>query len=307
MRRFSKITPTQLARICGVSQGTVDRALHDRSGINPETRERILKIARQYDYSPQIQSAGQGNSMLLGVVLFDLYNDFFSKLAMSIVSAAGRCGYSVIFQFSQKNEKKEKEALEYFDYIGVDGIILFSAGSDSQEYQNYLRSIQKPIALVGNKLFDFTYIGIDDQQAMYDLSREIAGQVPTGDILYYAPILKKPLHRDNAQLLRKQGFQKAMEDLGRSYRIVTDVEEISDFGGIVCSTDYYILQVLKHLGHPKELVIGGFDNISTLKMLSTEVVSVEYATDNIAEECINYILGRRFSQKVAHRLVRNTE
>ena len=35
--RFSKITTTQLARICGVSQGTVDRALNNRGGINPET------------------------------------------------------------------------------------------------------------------------------------------------------------------------------------------------------------------------------------------------------------------------------
>ena len=50
MRRFSKITTTQLARICGVSQGTVDRALHNRGDIRPETRERILEVAREYEY-----------------------------------------------------------------------------------------------------------------------------------------------------------------------------------------------------------------------------------------------------------------
>ena len=35
MKRFSKVTTTKLARICGVSQGTVDRALHNRSGVDP--------------------------------------------------------------------------------------------------------------------------------------------------------------------------------------------------------------------------------------------------------------------------------
>ena len=78
MKRFSKITTTQLARICGVSQGTVDRALHNRGGINPKTRERILEIAKEYDYHPCIQVEGQSNSMLIGVVLFDLYNEYFS-------------------------------------------------------------------------------------------------------------------------------------------------------------------------------------------------------------------------------------
>ena len=88
MRRFSKITTTQLAGICGVSQGTVDRALHNRGKINPQTREYILSVAREYDYIPNVQNANRGNSMLIGVVLFDLYNEFFSKLAMSLVNAA---------------------------------------------------------------------------------------------------------------------------------------------------------------------------------------------------------------------------
>ena len=69
MKRFSKITTTQLARICGVSQGTVDRALHDRGDINPKTKEKILKVAKEYDYSPSLTVAEQGNSMLIGVVL----------------------------------------------------------------------------------------------------------------------------------------------------------------------------------------------------------------------------------------------
>lgn len=306
MKRFSKITTTQLARICGVSQGTVDRALHGRSGINPKTRERILEIAKEYDYLPSIEGAAQGNSMLIGVVLFDLYNEFFSKLAMSLVSAARPYGYSIIFQFSEKDEKNEKAALEYFDYIGADGIILFSVGSDKKEYENYLKSLKKPLVTIGNKLFDLPFVGIDDTQAMRELSLRLAEKIPSGDILYYAPILKKELHSSNAQLLRKNGFIQAMSTLGRKYRIVTELEELSDFGGIVCSTDYYVLQVLNHLGNPRELVIGGFDNISALNTLPIRVFSVEYSTDQIAKECLNYLLGKPFTPKIEHKLVSHT-
>ena len=307
MKQFSKITTTQLARICGVSQGTVDRALHNRDGINALTRERILRVAREYDYIPSIQSDSGSNSMLIGVVLFDLYNEFFSKLAMSIVEAARQFGYSVIFQFSGKEEKREKEALEYFDYIGVDGIILFSVGSDSEEYSNYLHSFKKPLALIGNRMFELPFIGIDDTTAMYELTRKLSEQSFDGDLVYYAPILRKELHTVNAQRLRLNGFLRAVTELGKSHRIVTEAETLSDFGGIVCATDHYAVRALKHLGYPKNTVIAGFDNISLLKSIPCRILTVEYSTDRIAEGCINYILGRRFVASIPHRLVYNTD
>ena len=136
----------------------MDRALHNREGINPQTRQRILAVARDYDYTPSVQTHEQTNSMLIGVVLYDLYNEFFSKLAMSLVNTARQAGYSIIFQFSGKDEKNERAALEYFDYIGVDGIILFSTGSDSEEYHNYLHSLKKPIVLIGNRMFDLPFM-----------------------------------------------------------------------------------------------------------------------------------------------------
>lgn len=306
MKRFSKITTTQLARIAGVSQGTVDRALHDRDGISEKTRERILEIAREYDYIPGIKGIKQANSMLIGVVLFDLYNEFFSKLAMSLVNAAKRAGYSIIFQFSEKSIKNERAALEYFDYIGVDGIVLFSAGSDREEYKNYLRSIKKPLILVGNRLFDLPFVGIDDTRAMLDVTRRIAENIPSGDIVYFAPILKRELNSLNAQRLRLEGFCEAVTALKRAYRIVTDVDEISSLGGIVCSADYYALKVLNRLGYPKDIVISGFDNTSFLKNIQTRVLTVDYSTDRIAEEALNYILGRRFTAEIDYRLVYNT-
>ena len=307
MRRFSKITTTQLARICGVSQGTVDRALHNRGDINPKTRERILEVAREYDYIPSVHGGAQANSMLIGVVLFDLYNEFFSKIAMSLVNAANLAGYSVIFQFSDKNAESERAALEYFNYIGVDGIVLFSVGSDSEEYKNYLKSLKKPLILIGNKMFDLPYIGIDDTAAMRDVTLWMARKIPFGDILYYAPILKKDLHSLNAQRLRLNGFIEAMASLKKGYRIVTSMEEISNFGGIVCSTDYYALKVLKQFGYNKNMIVSGFDNVSLLHNLDIPILTVDYSTDRIAAECINYVLGRRFVTEIEHRLIYNAD
>ena len=48
------ITAKEIAALAGVSRGTVDRALKNRPGIKEETKQRILEIAKKYNYKPHI-------------------------------------------------------------------------------------------------------------------------------------------------------------------------------------------------------------------------------------------------------------
>ena len=304
MKRFSSVTTTQIARICGVSQGTVDRALHDRAGIAPATKERILEVAREFSYVPSLQGRiSTGRSMLIGVVLYDLYNAFFSKLAMSLVNAFQEVGYSVIFQFSDKSLSAERAALEYFNYVGVDGIVLFSVGSDDGTYLSFLRSMMCPTVTVGNRMTGLPYIGVDDAQAMYDLTLQMAQECESGELVYFAPALRRELHTLNAQRLRFAGFCQAAEECGRTWRLATDASTLSlDCGGIVCSTDHYAHLARRQLGVDGAIPIAGFDCVS----FSSEegVMTVEYSTDRIARECGNYILRRNFDPRIPHTVHR---
>ena len=49
---FISCTIKELAKACGVSEGTVDRAVNNRSGIKESTKKRILDMAEQMDYRP---------------------------------------------------------------------------------------------------------------------------------------------------------------------------------------------------------------------------------------------------------------
>ena len=46
------ITLNQIAEICGVSRGTVDRALHNKGNVRPAVAERIKAVANEYGYIP---------------------------------------------------------------------------------------------------------------------------------------------------------------------------------------------------------------------------------------------------------------
>jgi DNA-binding LacI/PurR family transcriptional regulator len=82
------ISSLELARLCGVSQGTVDRALHGRAGISLKTRDRILDHARQHGYrpNPAARELITGKSGTVSATIPSVNNIFF----MDLLSEIGR-------------------------------------------------------------------------------------------------------------------------------------------------------------------------------------------------------------------------
>ena len=73
------VTIKDIAQICKVSEGTVDRALNARPGISEKTKEYILKVAKELNYTPNHLARGlaKGRSMTIGVVVFYFRNKYF--------------------------------------------------------------------------------------------------------------------------------------------------------------------------------------------------------------------------------------
>lgn len=88
------ISTLELARICGVSQGTVDRALHGRAGVSPATRDRVLKeaAARGHRPHPAAREILTGRSPIVQAVLPAANNLFFMDLAERLASALAERG-----------------------------------------------------------------------------------------------------------------------------------------------------------------------------------------------------------------------
>ncbi|MFA6290883.1 MAG: LacI family DNA-binding transcriptional regulator [Victivallales bacterium] len=92
------ISSMQLARKCGVSQGTVDRAVHNRGGISPETRRRILEAAEKFAYlaNPAAREIMTGKSLWAGAVIPSLTSLFFSDLFEAVGNELGKTGIRLL-------------------------------------------------------------------------------------------------------------------------------------------------------------------------------------------------------------------
>lgn len=288
----SIISTTQLAKICGVSQGTVDRALNNRKGISPKTKEKILTIAKEYGYRPNIHARSMAgrDSMLIGVVVFDLDNQYFSNILTSIEKYCTPKGYSTIVMFTNKDVTKELECLQHLYRISVDGIILCPINSGT-EFENYLLSLDTPIITIGNRLKQFPHVGINDAHAM-QYAAEFVLSNGYNRLIYVKPTLADK--NTFAQTERLNAFIQVMEQTHTEY-VITDLTNAANQialhrkNAFICPTDIYALKLLPIVENCSAGIIG-FDNICLIDMLKLKLDSISYDIEKTAKLAADYII-----------------
>lgn len=129
-----KTTSFDIAHRAGVSQATVSRALRNSPLVNPDTRKRIKKIAREMNYRVNRSAAGlrSQQSKTIALLLFQdpttddsQINPFFLTMLGNITREAARHNYDVLVSFQHLSDDW---LYEYLVSNRADGIILLGYG-----------------------------------------------------------------------------------------------------------------------------------------------------------------------------------
>ncbi|ENN88693.1 transcriptional regulator, LacI family [Rhizobium freirei PRF 81] len=121
-----KVGIRDVAKLAGVSTGTVSRVLNDHPSVTQEVRARVSGIIKELGYmpDPSARSMRSKVSRLIGIVIPDLTNPFFSELVQSAEQAAAKHGYNIIVMTSFDHAAKEADRIGQLTSRKVDGIIL---------------------------------------------------------------------------------------------------------------------------------------------------------------------------------------
>ncbi|MFC5649161.1 LacI family DNA-binding transcriptional regulator [Paenibacillus solisilvae] len=309
-----KVTSKQIAEICGVTRGTVDRALNNRPGISAETRQKIMKVAEELGYRPHFlaQSLVKGETKTLGIVLFDIHNRIFSQLFHSFEAEARKQGYFIYLVLSNKDKELEIEYINSLLDRKVDGIAL-SPINKGTKFESFLNRSNVPILSFGNRLSArFPFVWIDDKQAIKEAVSHIVSRGYRTFIYVSPPLRNKGKENIYVPEQRHKGFLeacKALTDI--RYHVITDrdylmtikrlVNEAEDKPAILCSSDIYALDILRFLKThkirvPEHVGVMGFDNIDILNYVNPPLTTIDFNVDEIgrrsAELLIENIKGK---------------
>ena len=125
-----------IAELAGVSIGTVDRALHRRPGINDETRQKVLDIAKKIGYRPNLaaRSLSTGRRIRIGVCVPQeiryFYNEMWEGINAEIRRYSDR-GIEFLLRPVPELGKGERPAFRALLEKGVQGIVVTPGNPDS--------------------------------------------------------------------------------------------------------------------------------------------------------------------------------
>jgi LacI family transcriptional regulator len=158
-------TIRDVARLAGVSISTVSLALNDTGPVSAETSERIRQAAKTVGYAPNqvAQTLKSGRSKLIGMIVGDISNPFFSRLLREIERRVLDHGHLIIALDSATDPDRERFILDALSAQRVAGVVLASHGN-GPDYTAHIRRLKMPIVLIDHKVegIEADFVGTDN-------------------------------------------------------------------------------------------------------------------------------------------------
>lgn len=145
------ISLDRISDICGVSIGTVSKALSGKPGVRSTTRQRILSVAERYRYRPNrlVHAIQRGKSMTVGLTCRNFGDEFGGRIMSGMLEVLFHAKYDPIVISWELSVNEGVRALRSLTERRVDGILMFPpAELPTDPYLEELRIFNGPIVVV---------------------------------------------------------------------------------------------------------------------------------------------------------------
>lgn len=141
------MTIKDIAKLAGVSTSTVSKIMNQKDDdIRPETRERVLKIVKEYNYTPYASVTASQSTWTLGILLSCGGK---SSLMEGLIHKAQEQGYGVMLFYSDLCTEQEFKNITALCSHHVDGIIWEPVSQDSLSFAGHLNAHGIPYITTG--------------------------------------------------------------------------------------------------------------------------------------------------------------
>ncbi len=149
-----KITMEEVAKRAGVSKTTVSRIINGNyEYVNETTKEKVLKVINELNYKPNAlaKSLKQVKTNVIGIVLSNLQNPFWSQVLEGAEDICRNSGYNLMICNSNDDPKLEEEFIEDLKSKQVDGIIVNPTMKNKSLYQQLVDN-KYPMVAINRKI-----------------------------------------------------------------------------------------------------------------------------------------------------------
>jgi DNA-binding LacI/PurR family transcriptional regulator len=205
-------TQRELARLAGVSAGTVSNVISGSTKVSESSRQKVLAAIQSLHYRPNLiaRSLKTNRTNTLGIVVPDITIPFFPKIVRGAESAARERGYFLVVLDSQGSHELEVDMMALLRQR-VDGILLVTAGDFKWSEQSVAEIASGPPVVCVDRLpegFESDSVCVDDFGAAELGVKHLISQGHTEIAIFTGPLT---LTNEQERL---RGYRQALKDAG---------------------------------------------------------------------------------------------
>ena len=308
-----------IAKRSGVSIATVSRVLNGSHNVSSKTREKVLAVMRQEDYTPNVFARGLGlNSMkMIGILCTDVSDTFYAKAVSLVEGMLKQEGFDALLCCTGNHLEDKKKYLDLLLTKRVDAVILigsaFKESIDNSHIENAAKQV--PVIII-NGLVELpgTYCVLCDERSAVRQNIQLLHQAGCENILY----LYDTMTYSGCEKIA--GYKEGLQQCGIPFRdsllvkVVKSLDEIigkmtvlieggTTFSAVMASEDLLAIGALKALQKANlDLPVIGFNNSILSECSTPSLSSVDNMIDMLCPTAVRMLIdilsGKNVPQKV---------
>ncbi|MDW8542098.1 LacI family DNA-binding transcriptional regulator [Staphylococcus sp. KG4-3] len=293
-------TIKDVALLAGCSVATVSRAINNTGYVKAETRSQIDRAIVELNYQPNeaARTLYKRKSKMIGLLLPDISNPFFTLIARGVEDVAVEHGYQVLIGNSDNDIEKAKAYLTTFVSHNCAGMI--TTALNEKIIENMLGPLHMPFVFVDRTNNEISGVSTDH----YEGGQRQAELVIEG-VCNYGLVVHEDLTID-AFKSRVKGVVSIFKERGINYKtyLAQDLNDEGSFinlirmhniDSIICSNDLLAIKVMgilqqHNLQIPKDVQIVGYDNIPFSTMTFPKISTIDQSAYRLGELAMSKLL-----------------
>ncbi|MBO9729794.1 MAG: LacI family DNA-binding transcriptional regulator [Chitinophaga sp.] len=307
-----KISIHDIAKELNLSATTISFVLNgkaDEKKISEQVQRKVADYIKQVGYQPNMiaKSLRTGKTNIIGMLVEDISDPFFSSISRGIETIAYHHKYKIFFASTENDTEKTKALIKVFRERQVDGYIM-APPSGIEDDIKALIDDNVPVILFDRYLpaLNTSTVIIDNFSGAYQAVKHL---LENG----FSNIAFITLKSDQTQMhSRLQGYLTAMEESGHeaivqklpcklSHSLGAEmvkefVMQHNNIDAILFATNYLAINGLKAIQDlgliiPDNIAVIGFDDNTHFNLFSPSITAVAQPIEEIAEEVVQQLIN----------------
>lgn len=297
-------TIREVSRLAGVSPSTVSRVINGTANVDKEKRERVLEAIGQTRFQPNelARALYKKSSRIIGLIVPNIENPFFSELSRVIEEAAFGYGFRLLLCNSNNDTEKEQININMLSQMKADGIILIT---NSGETGKMIAGCNMPVVIVDR------HVPNTGEIAFIESDNYNGGRLATQclvDCGCQKIVCMRGPQKFTSGLLRFKGYQDICQKYGIEERFIDCeysfesgkkaaakmLEIFPDAEGVFAANDMVALSAYKvfrshGIQVPEDIQIVGFDDIGFSTLFSPEITTIRQPVHEMGCRAVDII------------------